>query len=618
MSSQPNSIDARVLLVTDANGSLTKSASGGRQTATEKGRPLFATIATAGADEPSAGFGNLLRDHRRAAGLTQEQLAERAGISQRSISDMERGGEHVPRRDTVALLLRALGLAGSDREAFEGLVERRRRRRPMPDRPAIDQAPLITERVFERPKHNLQRSLTSLVGREQELAELDRVLATAPLLTLVGAGGIGKTRLAQELVRNHVASYPDGSWLIELARLADPSLVPSAVAAALGLHDIKARNITSTLAEYLRPLKLLLVLDNCEHLVEACAELVATLLRTCSHLQVVATSREPLAIAGEVTWGVPPLGLPEPHAQPSPEQIMLSAAVRLFIERAQAVNNALVLTPENLQQVARICIGVDGIPLALELAAAHARVLPLEQLAHRLEYDSEVLGRTIRMGPPQHQTMRATLDWSHQLLGEQERALLRRLSVFARGWTVPLAEVVCSGAGINAAHVLGLLTRLVDKSMVLVDVTDAVGRYRFLEPIRHYALERLEASGEATKYWARHAAASRYFAQIGEAEPAEPTEISSRDQLEAEHDDLRIALRWALTNQDRAAALRCTSALFHFWELPRHFQAGCASLQQALPSSDDGPASYRGRALNVLTALYCRGAHIDGAQPIAC
>jgi len=454
--------------------------------------------------------------------LTQEQLAERAGVSQRSISDMERGGEHVPRRDTVTLLVRALGLTRLEREVFEGLVERGRRLRPMPYRPAIYPAPPITERVSERPKHNLPRSLTSLVGREQELAELGRVLATAPLLTLVGAGGIGKTRLAQELVRNHVASYPSGSWLIELSRLANPSLVPGAVAAALRPHDIRARSITSTLAEYLRPLKLLLVLDNCEHLVEACAELVATLLRTCPQLQVVATSREPLAIAGEVTWRVPPLGLPEPYPQTSPEQIMHSASVRLFIERAQAVNNALVLTPDNLPQVARICFAVDGIPLALELAAADARVLPVRQVADRLEYDSEVLGRTIRTSPPRHQTMRATLDWSHQLLGDQERALLRRLSVFACGWTLGFAEVVCSGAGINAAHVLCLLTRLADKSMVMVDASGALGRYRLLEPIRHYALEQLEASGEATRYRARHAAASRYFGQIGEAAPVDP------------------------------------------------------------------------------------------------
>ena len=530
MSSQPKSIDARVVLVTDANRSR-----GGRQTATRKARPLFATVANAEADESSAGFGDVLRDHRRAAGLTQEQLAERAGVSQRSISDMERGGAHVPRRDTVTLLVRALGLARPEREVFEGLVERSRRLRPMPDRPAIYHPPLSMERVVERPKHNLQRSLTSLVGREQELAELDRLVATAPLLTLVGTGGIGKTRLAQELVRHRVASYPDGSWLIELARLADPLLVPSAVAEALGLHDIKTRNITSTLAEYLRPLKLLLVLDNCEHLVEACAELVATLLRTCPHLQVVATSREPLAIAGEVTWRVPPLELPEPYAQSSPEQIMLSAAVRLFIERAQAVNDALVLTLDNLRQVARICIGVDGIPLALELAAAHARVLPVEQLAQRLECDSALLGRTIRTGPPEHQNHARHPRLEPPVARRAGASLVAPHVGLCRGWTLPLRQVVCSGAGVNAAHILCLLTRLVDKSMVLVDAAGALGRYRLLEPIRHYALERLAASGEATKYWARRAAASgtlhRSARQSRPSSPRLPRSISSKPSM---------------------------------------------------------------------------------------
>ena len=295
-------------------------------------------------DEPSARFGDLLRDHRRAVGLTQEELAERAGVSPRSISEMERGGAHIPRRDTVARLVRALGLAGAEREAFESLVEDSRRPRPTLDRPPIPRPSPAVERSAERPKHNLPRSLTSFVGREQELAELAHVLPTTPLLTLVGAGGVGKTRLAQELVRNHFASYADGSWLVELAGLADPSLVPSAVATAVGLRDLHARNVMPLLTEYLHPLKVLLVLDNCEHLVAACAELVAHLLRACPHLQVLATSREPLAIAGEVTWRVPPLELPDLQTPQSSEEIMRSAAVRLFIERARAVNNTLVLT----------------------------------------------------------------------------------------------------------------------------------------------------------------------------------------------------------------------------------------------------------------------------------
>ncbi len=560
---------------------------------------------------PPAGFGDLLRGHRRAAGLTQEALAERAGLSPRSISEMERGGEHVPRRDTVHLLVRALGLAEPDRETFVELVERSRGPRALADRPRA------TQPGFERPKHNLARSLTTFVGRERELAELGRLLATAPLLTLVGAGGVGKTRLAQELARAHVTDYADGSWLVELASLADETLVPSAVAVAVGLRDGHAGNIATALAEYLRDRKMLLVLDNCEHLIEACAELVAALLRTCPNLQVLATSRQPLAIAGEVNWAVPPLELPEAHGPHAHEQIRQSSAVRLFIERARAVNNALILSPENLPVIARICIGVDGIPLALELAAARARVLTVEQIADRLDYDTGVLGRTVRAGLPQHQTIRATIDWSYELLCEQERVLLRRLSVFAGGWTLQLAEVVCSGAGIDQASVLDLLEQLVDKSMVLVDARNAVARYRLLEPIRHYALGQLEASGESTDYQARHAAAFLELAQIGEAEPAGPSEIASLDQLQVEHDNLRVALQWALTNHESTAALRSASALLHFWERRGHFQEGCSWLQQALAEGADGPALYRARALNALACLYWRGAFAEHARPIA-
>jgi predicted ATPase/transcriptional regulator with XRE-family HTH domain len=569
-------------------------------------------------NEPSASFGDLLRKRRRAAGLTQEQLAERAGVSPRSISEMERGGAHLPRRDTVGLLARALGLAGPEREAFEGLVERIRRPRPRLGRATIDRAPPSTEHGFDRARHNLPRSLSSFVGREQELTELAQLLPTTPLLTLVGAGGVGKTRLAQELVRDQVARYVDGCWLVELAGLADASLIPGAIAATVDLRDIHARNVTNTLAEYLRSKQLLLVLDNCEHLVQACAELVARLLHTCPRLQVLATSREPLAIDGETTWRVQPLELPDLQQPQSAEQITRSAAVRLFIERARAVNSAFVLTDDNLSVIARICIGVDGIPLALELAAARARVLTVEQLAERLEYDSGVLGRGTRAGQPQHRTIRATLDWSHDLLGQEERILLRRLAVFV-GWTLQLSEAVCSGAGIEPASVLDLVTQLVDKSMVQVNGTDVVARYRLLEPIRQYALERLEASGEATAYRARHAAALLEFAQIGPDDPAGPDEIPSVDRVEVEHDNIRAALRWALNHQDVATSLRASAALFRFWERRGHFQEGRAWLEEALalPGVSDAAASERSRALNALANLCFRGGDADRAQPIA-
>ena len=267
-------------------------------------------------DEAGLSFGELLRDHRRAAGLTQEDLAERSGLSVRSISDLERGSAHVPRRDSVDLIVRALGLDGPTRAAFEALVDRRRGPRPDPSQG------LEPPQAVVLANHNLPRQLTSFVGREGERTELAHVLAATPLLTLTGAGGVGKTRLALELVRDHIARYQDGVWLVELAGLADPSLVPSAVGAVLGMVEPSDRTIAAALVDYIKPRHLLLVLDNCEHLIQACAELTARLLRDCSRLQVVATSREPLATPGEVTWLVRRSSCPTSnsqfHSTPSP------------------------------------------------------------------------------------------------------------------------------------------------------------------------------------------------------------------------------------------------------------------------------------------------------------
>jgi predicted ATPase/transcriptional regulator with XRE-family HTH domain len=575
---------------------------------------VSARIAAVRVNHASTSFGELLRDHRRAAGLTQEELAERAGVSPRSISEMERGGAQVPRRDTVGRLARALGLTGPARDEFEELVDGRRRARP----PRTKTTPLEHVRVaVDRQKHNLPRSLTSFIGREQELRELSTALATAPLLTIVGVGGVGKTRLAQELARTQAANYADGSWLIELAALADPSLVPGAVATAVGLHDLHAGNLSSTLAAYLSQKQVLLVLDNCEHLIDACAELVAHLLNTCPRVRVVATSREPLLVPGETIWRLLPLDLPDLRQALSLDQITRVASVRLFMERARAVSARLTLTPRTAPAIARICIGVDGIPLALELAAARTRMLTVEQLAKRLDQDPGVLVGTNRVGLPQHRTIRATIDWSHELLGEQEQMLLRRLSVFAGGCALVMAEAVCSAAGIERADVLELLAQLVDKSMVVVEVRAAVARYGLLEPIRQYALERLEASGEARFYHARHAAALLQLVQTAQAGGAGSDEISSLDRLELEHDNLRVALRWALTHLDGAAALRCSAALFRFWERRGHFQEGCAWLEQALAHADDAPTPERGWALNALAFLYWRGGDIERAQPIA-
>jgi non-specific serine/threonine protein kinase len=435
--------------------------------------------------------------------MTQEELAERAGISPRSISGLERGEGATPRRDTVTQLVQALGLAGAERTEFQAMVVRRR---PQTPRPSTSVPRTIGDRSDTASRHNFPRSLNSFVGRDQELRELGPMLATAPLVSIVGAGGVGKTRLARELARRQAGAYADGAWLVELAELTEPSMVADAVAATVGLPLLQPALMVDALASYLRPRHMLLVLDNCEHVVGGCADLLSSLLRTCPELHVLATSREPLAISGEIIWLLRPLKLPDPNLTLSARQITDLPAVRLFVERARAVNPSLDLTDDNALAIARVCRAVDGIPLAIELAAARTRVVPVEQLSDILEHDVHMLGGANRGAAPRHRTIRATIDWSHDLLDAREQILLRRLSVLSGGWTLEMVEEACSGAGIARDDVLDLLAQLVDKSMVLVDSRDVVARYRLLEPVRQYALERLQAAGEATEYQARHAA----------------------------------------------------------------------------------------------------------------
>jgi len=294
------------------------------------------------------------------------------------------------------------------------------------------------------------------------------------LLTLLGPGGVGKTRLALEFARLHAAEYSDGVWLVELRGIDDAAHVPAAIAGALGLElDSSSEGVTARLSEYLGVRRVLLILDNCEHLVGACADVVSDLLRTCPNVRVLATSREALAMSGEVRWNVPPI---DPH----------SDAVRLFIERAHAVNNSLRLTQEDLTAIARMCVRLEGMPLAVEYVAAQVRVLTVRQLADRLEDDRALMETPIG----------AAIHRSCQLLSPEQRTLLQRLSVFAGSWTLSLAELECAGSGIESRRILDLLTGLVDRSMVLVETTGAEARYRLAPLVRVYAREHLADSGD--------------------------------------------------------------------------------------------------------------------------
>jgi non-specific serine/threonine protein kinase len=452
--------------------------------------------------------------------------------------------------------------------------------------------------------HNLPRQLTSFVGRARELAEVRRLLAAVPLFTLTGAGGCGKTRLALRAAADVAAGYPDGVWLAELGALADPGLVPQAVAAAVGVREEPGRPLPATLADALREKRLLLVLDNCEHLLAAAAGLADTLLRACPRLTVLATSREALGVAGETAWRVPSLALPEllegDHPPPA-AAVAQCEAVRLFVDRAAAVRATFRVTPQNAAAVAQLCHRLDGIPLALELAAARVRVLPVAQLLGRLEDRFRLLTGGSRTAVPRHQTLRAAVDWSYALLTPDEQTLLRRLAVFAGGWTLEAAEAVGSGGGIEPAAVLELLTRLVDQSLVVVEEQpDGTARYRLLETLRQYAREKLAAGGAAAGVRGRHAAFFLSLAGAAEPELRGVHAAAWIDRLERELDNLRGALEWAAATGAAELGLRLAGALFWFW-LRRHAAEGRTWLARllGLRALRARPASAlaRGRAL---------------------
>ncbi len=419
-------------------------------------------------------------------------------------------------------------------------------------------------RSLEATPNNLPQQVTSFVGRERELEEVKALLAKTRLLTLLGIGGLGKTRLSLQAAADVMDDYPDGVWFVELAPITDPLLVPQAVASVLGVKEAAGRPVIEALAAFGRDRSYLLILDNSEHLVQACAEVASELLRSGPHVRILASSREPLHTPGETTYHLPALRVPAAGEEATPEALLGYESVRLFVERATAAQPAFRLAPQNAAAVAEICHRLDGIPLALELAAARVRALPVEKIAERLSDRFRLLTGGSRTALPRQQTLRALIDWSYDLLSEHERALLRRLSVFAGGWTLEAAEEVAAGGGIDEPMVLDLLTHLVEKSLVVLEADGE--RYGLLDTVRQYARERLAESGDGDATRSRHLDHYLALAETARPELVGPQQAQWLARLDLERENLLAAHAWC-DHAERGGelGLRLASSMRRYW-----------------------------------------------------
>lgn len=468
--------------------------------------------------------------------------------------------------------------------------------------------------------NNLPIQLTSFVGRERERAEIKPLLAKTHLLTLTGSGGTGKTRLSLQVAADVLESFADGVWFVEFAPLSDPALVPQTVATALHVREQPGRPVLDALIDYLQTKNLLLILDNCEHLIAACAQVADALLRACANLKIVASSREGLGISGEVTYHVPSLSIADLREAASFEAIRQNDCVRLFAERATAAQASFRLTAENAPSIAQICTRLDGIPLAVELAAARVKLFKPEQIAARLDDRFRLLTDGSRTALPRQRTLRALIDWSYDLLSESEQILFKRLSVFVDGWSFEAAEAVCAappkdgttGRGhpeqsasqskdppssfvLPPSDVLDLLAQLVNKSLVTTEERADGMRYRMLETIRQYAQEKLSESGEEERVRDRHLDYFVEFAETAGSELRGSEQATWLQQLDNDYDNIRAALEWA--SRRPGVELRLGDALWRYWRVRSYFSEGRQRLQSALSRSADVPPLLRAKAL---------------------
>ena len=504
-------------------------------------------------DRSATPFSELLKRHRLAAGISQEALAERARISASAIGALERGARRAPYRETVALLAGALGLSGAEHAELESAAERARGRT---NRPSA--APLARD--------NLPARLTSFVGRDEEIAEVTALLRASRLVTLTGSGGVGKTRTALEVARHLLSETREEVWFVDLSPFGDGAFVAGAIAAVLDVPLAQVDDPLPSLAAGLRTRNLLLILDNCEHVIRDAAGAAATILRTCPGIVVLATSRERLAIEGESVYRLPSLRLPA-KAPATTDEASAYPALRLFMDRAIAIESRLVLTAERLGTVAEICRQLEGIPLAIELAATRLPTLGFNALNKHLKEHFVIAGGG-RDLPQRQRTMLATIAWSYDLLSEHERALLRRIAIFSGGLTLEAAEEVCADEAVAARSVPDLMSLLVEKSLLNVVLIDDRSRYVMLESVRAFATTKLVEAGEFTRVARAHA---RWLAAVaGHGDELYQRVPRNRwlNEFGPEIDNARGALEWALNagpDEDALLAARIVGGLRGLW-----------------------------------------------------
>src|SRR6266508_2229186 len=534
-------------------------------------------------------FGTWLRKQRRALDLSRQTFAAQVGCAVVTLRRIEAGTLR-PSKELAGILLEKLGIPETERPQWIAFAR------------GLSGFQLYSPASTNQPITNLPTPLTTFVGREREQSEVIRLISKHRLVTLTGSGGVGKTRLAIQVVAGVRNRFPDGVWFLDLAPLIDPVLVPNTLATVIGLRESAELGFTNHLINYFHSRTALVIFDNCEHLIESCAQFVHSLLSACENLSILVTSREALRVAGEIPHRVPSLEIPGLDGEPAIDTLKKTESVQLFVERAAVSSPGFLINSRNAFTVAGICQRLDGIPLAIELAAARVNVLTVEQILMRLNERFNLLTGGFRSAFPRHQTLHAAIGWSYNLLSEKERTVFRRLAVFSGGWTLEAAEAVCNGNGIEPVEVLDLLSGLVNKSLVFVEIVQGQSRYRRLQMIREYALALLNKSDEMSIVCLSHL---NFFAEMvfeTERNLTGPEEAFWYERLDSELDNLRTALIWFEQLEYVEIRLRFAAGLWRYWKNRGKSSEGRAYIQRILSGVPPGPSRQTAAYARALTA----------------